>query len=291
MHGIFVLFGTKSFGPLLIFPCGQAIISLGDVMEKDFIITEIIRVIMVGKEKHPNKISSFSADLKSNELIFQFSGDLIVKFGGCSFRTKDGSVRFLPEGNFNIYEVEKNESAECIDVFFKTDKPLSDKAFVISATKSEQIGSLFKKLFTTWISHSEGYYFECISILYRIFAELQKSTYVPESRFSKIKPAIDVIKQDFLYRDFSLGELASLCQISESYLKRIFKEKYGMPPKRYIIQLRINHACELLRLERYSVTQISEMCGFSDVYFFSRQFKEYMGITPTQFIKKYRTSN
>ena len=50
------------------------------IMEKDFIITEIVRVISVGKEKHPDRVTKFRADLKSNELIFQFSGNINVKF-------------------------------------------------------------------------------------------------------------------------------------------------------------------------------------------------------------------
>ena len=60
-------------------------------------------------------------------------------------------------------------------------------------------------------------------------------------------------------------------------------------PKKYIIGLKMNYACELLRLERYTVTQVAELCRFSDVYFFSRQFKEYVGMTPTRFVKQYRS--
>ena len=43
-------------------------------------------------------------------------------------------------------------------------------------------------------------------------------------------------------------------------------------------------------IERYTVTRIAELCNFSDVYFFCRQFKGHLGITPTQFIKKYKSS-
>ena len=101
---------------------------------------------------------------------------------------------------------------------------------------------------------------------------------------------MDMIHSDFLKRDFSLSELAAICKMGESYFQKLFKEIYGISPKKYIIQLKINHACDLLRLERYTVTQIAELCNFSDVYFFSRQFKEYMGITPTQFVNKYKSS-
>ena len=81
-----------------------------------------------------------------------------------------------------------------------------------------------------------------------------------------------------------------MCGMGESYFQKLFKEIHGISPKKYIIQLKINHACDLLRLERYTVTQIAELCNFSDIYFFSRQFKEYMGITPTQFMGKNRSS-
>ncbi len=131
---------------------------------------------------------------------------------------------------------------------------------------------------------------EAISILYKIFAELQHDVYVPKQHYLKIKPAIEYIHEHFLDEEVSVGKLSAQCGIRESYFQRLFKEKYGMSPKKHVIQLKINHACELLRLERYTVSQIAEMCNFADIYFFSRQFKEYMGITPTQFVKKYKSS-
>ena len=98
------------------------------------------------------------------------------------------------------------------------------------------------------------------------------------------------LKSTFLKRDITLEELAAASNMCDSYFQRLFKEKYGVSPKKYIIQLKINHACDMLRLGRYTVTQIAELSGFSDVYFFSRQFKEYVGIAPTQFAKKYVSS-
>jgi YesN/AraC family two-component response regulator len=63
-----------------------------------------------------------------------------------------------------------------------------------------------------------------------------------------------------------------------------------MPPKRYIIQMKINHAAELLRFGEYKISDVALMSGYSDVYFFSRQFKKYMGISPSDFVKKYKSS-
>ena len=85
--------------------------------------------------------------------------------------------------------------------------------------------------------------------------------------------------------------LASVCEISESCLKRLFKKKFGVSVKKYIIQKKMNYACELLSVRRYSVNQIAEMCNFSDIYFFSRQFKEQIGVSPTEYIKKYKNQH
>jgi len=234
---------------------------------------------------------SFSRDLKSNEIIFHFSGLATVYFNDTVLETKPNSIRFLPRGKASKYDVQLHERGECIDVFFQTDSPISSEALVIAASQNEKLGMLFKKLFAAWVGKGDGYYFESLSILYKIFAELQNDNYVPRSHYARIKPAIDRIRDRFLSEELSISELATACGIKESYFLRLFKEKFGISPKKYIIQLKINHACELLRLQRYSVTQIAEMCGFSDVYFFSRQFKQYMGITPTEFIKKYRSQS
>ena len=259
-------------------------------MKEKFVITEIKRIVMVGKNEYSTPMISFGHTLNYNELIFHFSGHATVYFDDLVLETKPNTIRFLPKGETKRYDVLRQERGECIDVCFSADRPLSSQAFVMNVAQSEKLGVLFKKLFSTWVSKKEGYYFESVSLLYRIFAEMQKDTAKPSRHKLKIAPAMDMIHSDFLIRDFSLSELAAICKMGESYFQKLFKEIHGISPKKYIIQLKINHACDLLRLERYTVTQIAELCNFSDVYFFSRQFKEYMGITPTQFIEKYRSS-
>jgi AraC-like DNA-binding protein len=74
-----------------------------------------------------------------------------------------------------------------------------------------------------------------------------------------------------------------MCGIGESYFQRLFREKYGTSPKKYVIGMKINHAAELLRLESYSVTSIAELSGFSDVYYFSKVFKAETGTSPGRF--------
>ncbi len=257
-------------------------------MENNFLITKIEKVVLFRKQK---SVESYASLLPANELIFDFSGEYTVYFGDTVLKVSPSTVRFLPRGTVSKYEIERSKLGECIDVFFESDKPISSVAFTVHSKSNEYIGSLFKKLFSVWNNKGEGYYFESMSLLYKILSSLQKNNYLPTEQYVKILPAIEEIEQGFLDKSLTNEYLASVCEISESCLKRLFKKKFGVSVKKYIIQKKMNYACELLSVRRYSVNQIAEMCNFSDIYFFSRQFKEQIGVSPTEYIKKYKNQH
>ena len=262
-------------------------------MERSFVITDILRVYTVGRQEFKEKRSNFfekPGQLSRNELIYGVSGRSTVYFNEDIFETAPNGVRFLPKGPVSRYEVDRHEPGECIVVWFLTDRPVSDKAFVVNSADKERIGRLFKRIFSLWISKETGYFHECLSLLYGIFAELERPKYASSAHYLKIKPAIEKIHGEFLFTTPSVKELASLCGMREAYFTRLFKECYGTSPKQYLIRLRLDHATELLKTKSYSITAAAELSGFSDVFFFSRQFKSHLGVTPTEFMKNYRSS-
>lgn len=260
------------------------------IMNNDFIITGIDRAILVGKDEYDLGVTEFSSQLNYNELIFHFSGRSTVTFGEKQLEVKENTVRFLPKGNFSEYKVNKTEKGECIYVCFTADTSISDEAFVIDIKNNDTVGNLFKKLFSVWVCKNDGYYFECISLLYKIFSELQKQTYIPKSQYNTIRPAVEYIEEHFLDGKISVDMLARKCSVSTSYLKKLFVKKYGMTPLKYILQMKLNHACDLLKTGDYSVGRVAEICGYTDIYYFSRTFKEHMGITPSSFGEKFISS-
>jgi len=259
-------------------------------MKQNFIITGINRVILVGKNEYPQNRIVFKQPTLSNELIYHFDGKEKVYFNGKVLETEENTIRFLPKGEVKEYIVDKQTPGECIDIFFDTDIPISNEAFIIKITQSTTIANLFKKIFSIWVSKNDGYYFECISLIYKIFSELQKQNYIPQNQYNLIKPAIEYVEENFLANKISVPFLADRCGISEAYLKKLFIKKFGMSPIKYIIRLKINHACDLLRSKQYSITQVSELCGYENVYYFSRQFKEYVGTSPSVFVERYKSS-
>lgn len=260
-------------------------------MDKPLIIYDIDRIVFVGKDEYKEKVTSFnSKKLYTHELIYNFSGKGVVYFNDQVFSTCADTLRYLPQGDLKKYVVDREERGECIDICFLSNIPLSEKAFVIDA-KNEKIAMLFKKIFSVWVQKDEGYYYECVSLLYKILAEMQKKSYIPDRQFDKIKPAVEYIQNNFLNKEMITAEkLAEICGISYSYIKRIFALKYKISPKRYILQLKMNYACDLLSHGEHTVSKIAEICGYNDVYTFSHQFKTEFGFSPTDFIKKYKSS-
>ena len=256
----------------------------------DCIIQGMSRVILVGKEEYPEQMTSFSPSLKYHELIFHFSGTKTVHFNGVTLEDGPNCIRFLPQGPVFEYTVERHEPGPCIDIFFTTDIPVSEVPFVVHMGDNSKFAALFQNIFSVWVAKGEGYRFTCMSLLYNILAQLNRHTYISGRQYEQIKPVADYINENFLHKNISAKELESLCPISYPYMKKLFVARYGVPPKKYMIQLRLNHACDLLRSERYSVTEVAELCGFRDVSFFSRQFKDRLGISPAEFMKKYHSS-
>lgn len=84
--------------------------------------------------------------------------------------------------------------------------------------------------------------------------------------------------------DRDISFYADACYLSTSRFSHWFKQQTGVSPGRYITDMRIERAKIYLRDNGFAyIEQISVAVGFSDVHYFSRIFKKYVGITPKQF--------
>lgn len=86
-----------------------------------------------------------------------------------------------------------------------------------------------------------------------------------------------------LDQKINIAELAELAHLSLSQLERTFKAVLNMSPLQFVQKLRLEYAVKLLASHEVSVTQISLNCGYSDHSAFSRQFKQFTGLSPSQF--------
>jgi len=77
-----------------------------------------------------------------------------------------------------------------------------------------------------------------------------------------------------------VADLAARAGLSPSRFSRVFRDRFGSPPHRFLLHLRVQRAQDLLQHTGLTMRQISAQCGFSDVHHFARTFKKLSGQTP-----------
>ena len=97
---------------------------------------------------------------------------------------------------------------------------------------------------------------------------------------------------DYINRNYALPltleELAKVANMSKQGLILAFKRSIGKTPIEYLNLVRLQNSKELLKNTDNSVGEIAELCGFSNVYYFSNIFKKHIGISPNTFRKNMR---
>ena len=87
----------------------------------------------------------------------------------------------------------------------------------------------------------------------------------------------------YYYTDIKIPALARIEGLSTSRYNALFKELMGTSPCEYIIKTRLKFACELLSTTELSIKEIAVTVGYRDPHFFSRIFKEKLGLTPKEY--------
>ena len=82
---------------------------------------------------------------------------------------------------------------------------------------------------------------------------------------------------------WSVGDMALAAHLSRSQFTRLFKSATGRAPMQCVLEARIDRARHLLRETHLRVGEIADMLGYSDIYYFSRQFREMTGHTPSDY--------
>ena len=79
---------------------------------------------------------------------------------------------------------------------------------------------------------------------------------------------------------WSTTEIETMTELSPSQIRRLFRKYLRASPRQWLQRERVIHAQSLITNSSASLAEIAEICGFSDVYHFSREFKRAVGISP-----------
>lgn len=169
-------------------------------------------------------------------------------------------------------------------VFKKVDLPIDFITKIGDEHVLDRLLYLFDKLFRVHVSNiilrrqEERKIFVDILDLFLFSAYNKDINYMNKVRVENIIKYMTMHFTD----NIQIKDLAERENISVSYLVRIFKKITNQTPINYLNSIRMNKARQLLA-DGCTVTETAELVGFSDVYYFSRVFKQYVGMTPTSY--------
>ena len=209
----------------------------------------------------------------------------------------ENGVIYLPKGSTYIVERKNRDELPqnlflCRAVNFQIDSDETFEPCVVQSRRADALTEHFKTVCQSWAMRRPGYRTTCVSHLYSVLDILrqeQLAGYIPLQKNELLVPAMRHIDEQLSQGNIYVEKLAELCGISEVYFRKLFHSIYGMPPKQYIAQLRLNNAQALLLSGEYSISEISAMCGYVSESYFSQVFKKAYGIAPGQFQRKNRT--
>lgn len=81
----------------------------------------------------------------------------------------------------------------------------------------------------------------------------------------------------------TLQDISDHTGLTAEYFCRLFKSETGMTFSHYLTQLRIDHAKSLLESTGHRISQVASACGYTNISYFSRIFKEYTGFKPNEY--------
>ena len=111
---------------------------------------------------------------------------------------------------------------------------------------------------------------------------VDKDSIVPKRSRDSMNYVMNFINSNFS-TPICLENLADSVGYSYHHFRHIFKDSYGISPKQYILNVRMNHAKLLLQQRNLSVREVAQMCGFKSDSQFIAAFKQHTGLSPLSY--------
>ena len=130
-------------------------------------------------------------------------------------------------------------------------------------------------------------YYLCGSIWKLLGLIMFEENDITDSAENTVTTALNIIKSEY-HTPITVNDIAARLHITRTYFSQMFKAHVGTSPKKYLNEIRMERAAELLSKNSDSVSAIADSVGYSDVFIFSRAFKTYYQCSPTEYIRKHK---
>ena len=229
------------------------------------------------------------------ELTYVDKGELLTTIDGVSYHLKQGDLIFYAPMQFHTQSTFEKISSSYLTINFKMNfnhaDLLCNKIFSLQRDSYFIVTRLIEEL------SNDNLYSDDLSLCYlkELIIQMLRldnshfhskpTTNMQQTYENELLNDILLYIDDNIYEKISVSTLCDHFCISTSMLHSLFRKNMNNTAKNYINELKLSKSKELIRNSTHTLSEISEMLGFSSIHYFSKKFKSYFNISPTEYSK------
>lgn len=229
------------------------------------------------------------------ELTYVDKGELLTTIDRVSYHLKQGDLIFYAPMQFHTQSTFEKISSSYLTINFKMNfnhaDLLCNKIFSIQRDSYFIVTRLIEEL------SNDNLYSNDLSLCYlkQLIIQMLRldnshfhskpTTHMQQTYENELLNDILLYIDDNIYEKISVSTLCEHFCISTSMLHSLFRKNMNNTAKNYINELKLSKSKELIRNSTHTLSEISEMLGFSSIHYFSKKFKSYFNISPTEYSK------
>ena len=229
------------------------------------------------------------------ELTYVDKGELLTTIDGVSYHLKQGDLIFYAPMQFHTQSTFEKISSSYLTINFKMNfnhaDLLCNKIFSLKRDSYFIVTKLIEEL------SNDNLYSNDLSLCYlkQLIIQMLRldnshfhskpTTNMQQTYENELLNDILIYIDDNIYEKISVSTLCDHFCISTSMLHSLFRKNMNNTAKNYINELKLSKSKELIRNSTHTLSEISEMLGFSSIHYFSKKFKSYFNISPTEYSK------
>lgn len=251
----------------------------------------IQNIVVMKAVPNPDRYINTKGEKLYDRLFYISKGTFYIREKGKNqIIAKEGSLVYLPKGVEYVSYWDKSIKGEYITfnyIAFNLNKVpmcLDNKISLIAVDKSGALYNLLNEAYKLYINQEKfaplllkSYFFE---IMYNIFKINERAALKKDNKIREIYKAVIYLEDNYM-TDITSEDLAKMCNISVATFRRLFKNIKGVSPYKYKNSLRMKHAKSMLESGVYTVSEVCEIMGCTDLSHFNRLYKAEFGQNPS----------
>ena len=237
------------------------------------------------------------------ELTYIDTGVMYTEVDGVSHRLGEKDMIIYGPGQYHTQHTDEDHSVSYITILFNMENLSADVPVDWYQTLINKVFPYNKKIYTlikTFVRESTTGVPYMDSLMLCLLSETiirllqgeyvnhtaQPASVVRQNYQDELFDRIHAYIEDNICEPLTIAEICQQFSLSRSSLQLLFKNAVNQSPKKYISDMKLEKSCQMLRENKYTISEISLKLGYSSIHYFSNAFNQKYHISPSEYAKR-----